>query len=175
MGIISTQKFQFRLLAGEGQKTQLDLFQDEDIKLSNNVTGIFDVGVLPSDFTRQITLPGTKVNNAFFEHVYDISIDSPFLFATNIKVPAYFDFGGIYLSNGYLQLNKVNVIGNKFIDSYEVTIFGALSSFGRDVNRAYLTDLSTLSAFNHTASYANISASWAGNLFNGDIVYPLAE
>ena len=175
MGIISTQKFQFRLLAGEGQKTQLDLFQDEDIKLSNNVTGIFDVGVLPSDFTRQITLPGTKVNNAFFEHVYDISIDSPFLFATNIKVPAYFDFGGIYLSNGYLQLNKVNVIGNKFIDSYEVTIFGALSSFGRDVNRAYLTDLSTLSAFNHTASYANISASWAGNLFSGDIVYPLAE
>ena len=35
MGIISTQKFQFRLLAGEGQKVQLDLFQDEDIKVSD--------------------------------------------------------------------------------------------------------------------------------------------
>jgi hypothetical protein len=172
MGVISTQGFTFRLVAN-GQ--QLDLFADEDIQLSNNVTGLFDIGVLPSDFTRQITLPGTKVNNAFFEHVYDISIDSPFLFATNIKVPAYFDFDSIYLSNGYLQLNKVNVLANKFIDSYEVTIYGTLSSFGRDINRDYLTNLTSLQKYNHTASYDNISASWGGNLFNGDIVYPLAD
>ena len=172
MGVISTQSFTFRLVAN-GQ--QLDLFADEDIQLSNNVTGLFDIGVLPSDFTRQITLPGTKVNNAFFEHVYDISIDNPFLFATNIKVPAYFDFDSIYLSNGYLQLNKVNVLANKFIDSYEVTIYGTLSSFGRDINRDFLTNLTSLTKYNHTASYDSISASWGGNLFNGDIVYPLAD
>lgn len=172
MGIISTQAFTFRLIAN-GQ--QLDTFDDEDILLSNNVTGIFDIGVLPSDFTRQITIPGTKVNNAFFEHVYDISIDSPFLFATNIKVPAYFDFDSIYLSQGYLQLNKVNVRANKFIESYEITIYGTLSSFGRDINRNFLTDLSSLSKYNHTASFDNITASWEGNLFNGDIVYPMAD
>lgn len=172
MGVISTQAFTFRLVANG---TELDLFEDEDIKLSNNVTGLFDIGVLPSDFTRQITLPGTKRNNAFFEHVYDISIDSPFLFATNIKVPAYFDFDSIYLSQGYLQLNKVNVLANKFIDSYEVTIYGTLSSFGREVNRLYLTDLTTLSQFNHTSSYDNIIASWSGSLFSGSIVYPLAD
>ena len=172
MGIVSTQAFTFRLIAN-GQ--QLDVFSDEDILLSNNVTGLFDIGVLPSDFTRQITLPGTKVNNAFFEHVYDISIDNPFLFATNIKVPAYFDFDSIYLSQGYLQLNKVNLLANKFIESYEVTIYGTLSSFGRDINRNYLTDLSSLAQYNHTASYDNITASWSGNLFNGDIVYPLAD
>jgi hypothetical protein len=172
MGIISTQAFTFRLIAN-GQ--QLDLFDDEDILLSNNVTGLFDIGVLPSDFTRQITIPGTKVNNAFFEHVYDISIDNPFLFATNIKVPAYFDFDSIYLSQGYLQLNKVNVRANKFIESYEITIYGTLSSFGRDINRLFLTDLSSLSKYNHTASFDNITASWDGNLFNGDIVYPMAD
>jgi hypothetical protein len=172
MGVISTQSFRFRLVAN-GQ--QLDTFQEEDIKLSNNVTGLFDLGILPSDFTRQITLPGSKINNAFFEHVYDISINNPFLFATNIKVECYLDFGGIYLSQGYLQLNKVNVIANKFIDSYEVTVFGTLSSFGRDVNRAYITELNSLTKYNHTSSLQNITASWAGNLFNGDIVYPLAE
>jgi hypothetical protein len=172
MGIISTQAFTFRLVA---DGTELDLFEDEDIQISNNATGLFDIGILPSDFTRQITLPGTKTNNAFFEHVYDISIDSPFLFATNVKVPAYFDFDSVYLSQGYLQLNKVNVLANKFIDSYEVTIYGTLSSFGREINRLYLTDLSTLSAFNHTSSYDNISASWNGNLFGGDIVYPWAD
>lgn len=172
MGIVSTQAFTYRLVANG---TELDTFGDEDIKISNNITGLFDIGVLPSEFTRQILLPGTKVNNAFFEHVYDISIDSPFLFATNIKVPAYFDFDSVYLVDGYLQLNKVNVRANKFIESYEVTIYGALSSLGIDLNRKYLTDLSSLARYNHTSSYENISSSWGGHLFNGDIVYPLAE
>ena len=172
MGIISQQSFTFRLIA---DGTQLDIFDDEDIKVSNNVTGLFDIGVLPATFTRQISLPGTKVNNAFFEHVYDISIDNPFLFATNIKVPAYIDFDSVYLIDGYIQLNKVNVIANKFIESYEITLYGTLSSFARDTNRLYLTDLSSLSVYNHTSSLNNITASWSGNLFNGDIVYPLAD
>ena len=172
MGIISQQSFTFRLIANG---TQLDIFDDEDIKVSNNVTGLFDIGVLPATFTRQISLPGTKVNNAFFEHIYDISIDNPFLFATNIKVPAYIDFDSVYLIDGYIQLNKVNVIANKYIESYEITLYGTLSSFARDANRNYLTDLTSLSQYNHTSSYDNISASWNGNLFGGDIVYPLAD
>jgi len=172
MGIISQQSFTFRLIANG---TQLDIFDDEDIKVSNNVTGLFDIGVLPATFTRQISVPGTKVNNAFFEHVYDISIDNPFLFATNIKVPAYIDFDSVYLIDGYIQLNKVNVIANKYIESYEITLYGTLSSFARDTNRLYLTDLTSLSAYNHTSSYNNITASWSGSLFNGDIVYPLAD
>ena len=174
MGIVSTQSFTFRLMAGD-PAVELDTFDDEDILLSNNVTGLFDVGLLPSDFTRQISLPGTKVNNAFFEHAYDISIASPFIFATNRKVPAYFDFDSVYLSQGYIQLNKVNVRANKFIESYEITIYGSLSSFGRDISLAYLTDLDSLSIYNHTSSYNNISESWNRNLFGGDIVYPLAD
>lgn len=172
MGVLSTQGIQFQLVAND---TILDLFKDEDILLSDNVTGLFDLGVIPADFTRQITLPGTKKNNAFFEHVYDISVFNPDTFATNIKVPAYLDFGGLYLSQGYLQLNKVNVFANKFIDSYEVTVYGAVSSFAREINRSYLTDLTSLSVYNHTSSYNNISASWTGDLFSGSIVYPLAE
>lgn len=177
MGVNSSKGFNFRLLAsGSNGYQQLDTFSDEEILVSNNVTGLFDLGVLPSDFTRQITIPGTKVNNAFFQHVYDISVENPYLFSTNVKVPAYFDFDGISISNGYLQLNQVNVYANKFVESYEISIYGGLSSFGRDVNRFYLTDLtSSLAQYNHTASYQNISASWNGDLFNGDIVYPLAE
>lgn len=177
MGVNSSKGFNFRLMASgsEGYK-QLDTFQDEEILVSDNVTGLFDLGVLPSDFTRQITIPGTKVNNDFFQHVYDISVEEPFLFKTNVKVPAYFDFDGIYISEGYLQLNKVNVYANKFVESYEISIYGGLSSFARDINRYYLTDLtSSLNAFNHTASYSNITSSWSGNLFSGSIVYPLAE
>jgi hypothetical protein len=172
MGIVTTQGFVFKLVA-DGQI--LDLFADEEIKLSDNVTGLFDLGVLPTDFTRQINLPGSKKNNAFFEHCYDISVENPDTFATNIKVPCYLDFDGLYLAQGYLQLNKVNVYANKFIDSYVVSVFGALSSFGIQINKTYLTDLTNLNVYNHTASYNNITASWNGSLFNGDIVYPLAD
>jgi hypothetical protein len=172
MGVQSTQGLNFRLVAND---VALDLFKDEEIKISDNVTGLFDLGELPSDFTRTITLPGTKKNNAFFEHVYDISVTNPFLFATNQKVDAYFDFGGIYVASGYLQLNKVNVLANKFIDSYEVNIFGSLSSFAREINRATLNDLTTLTQYNHTASWTEISGSWDGELFGGDIVYPMAD
>ena len=173
MGVTSTQGFRFKLVANG---TQLDLFKDEEIKLSDNATGLFDLGILPADFSRQITVPGTKRNNAFFEHVYDISIDNPFLFATNEKVDCYLDFDGIYLSSGYIQLNKVNVIANKFIDSYEITIYGGLASFGRDLKRYFLTDLtSSLAQYNHTSSIENITGSWTGNLFSGSIVYPMAE
>jgi len=173
MGITSTQGFLFKLVANN---VDLDLFADEEIKVSDNVTGLFDLGVLPADFTRQITLPGTKKNNAFFEHVYDISIENPILFTTNAKIPCFLDFGGIYLAQGYLQLNQVNVLANKFIDSYEISVFGSLSSFAREINRSFLTDMtSSLAQYNHTASLENITASWDGNLFNGDIVYPFAE
>jgi hypothetical protein len=172
MAITTTQGFIFKLVAnGE----ILDLFADEEIKLSDNVTGLFDLGVLPADFTRQITLPGTKKNNAFFEHCYDISIQNPDTFATNIKVPCYLDFDGLYLAQGYLQLNKVNIIANKFVDSYEVSVYGAVSSFAKLISNTFLTNLPTLTQYNHTSSFTNISASWAGDLFNGDIVYPLAE
>jgi len=176
MGITSTQGFKFKLMASGSYGTeQLDLFQDEEIKLSDNVTGLFDLGILPADFTRQINLPGSKKNNKFFEFVYDISVEDPYTFSTNNKVQCWLDFDGIYLSNGYLQLNKVNVYQNKFIDSYEVTIYGGLASFGRDLKTYTLTDLPNLTQFNHTSSWTNISSSWNGDLFNGSIVYPLAE
>ena len=86
MGIASTQGLEFKLVANN---EILDLFKDEQIMLSDNVTGLFDLGVIPADFTRQLTLPGTKKNNAFFEHYYDISIVSPEIFATNKKVQCY--------------------------------------------------------------------------------------
>ena len=173
MGVTSTLGFKFKLVA---DGVILDLFKDEEVKLSNNVTGLFDLGLLPSDFTRQISLPGSKKNNHFFEFVYDISVEDPYTFSTNKLVPCYLDFNGIYLSQGYLQLNKVNVYQNKFIDSYEVTIYGGLATIGRQLKRTFLTDLtSSLAQYNHTSSLLAITSSWEGNLFDNDIVYPMAE
>lgn len=153
---------------------ELDLFQDEVVQISNNVTGLFDIDKLPSDFSREINIPGTKTNNAFFEHFYDIDITAPFLFTQDQKVECYLDISGYILVNGYLQLNKVNVVKNQ-IQSYDISLYGSVSNLSRDLRTTLLTDLGDLSIYNHTSSLANIANSWDGNLFSGDIVYPLID
>ena len=173
MSLFTTQGYKYQLVAGDN--VILDTFADESIKVSNNITQLFDIGSVPGTFTRTITLPGTKKNNQFFEQYYDISVYSPDTFNANQKVAAYLDFGAAFLANGYLQLTKVNVYENKFVDSYEVNLFGAISNFSVETNRLYLTDLDNLSIYNHTSSYDAITGSWAGELFNGDIRYPMAD
>ena len=173
MSLFTTQGYRYQLVAGNN--VILDTYSDESIKISNNITDLFDIGSVPGTFTRSITLPGTKKNNAFFEQYYDISVYDPDTFYSNAKVNAYLDFGSVYLVNGYMQLMKVNVIENKFVDSYEVNIFGAISNFSVEANRLFLGDLDNLSKFNHSSSYDAITGSWAGELFNGDIRYPMAD
>lgn len=178
MSVFTTQGYKFRLVAGSGSyadKTQLDLFVDEEIKVSNNITDLFDIGAVPGTFTRTITLPGTKKNNQFFQQYYDISVEEPDLFSTNQKVEAYIDFDGMYLANGYLQLQKVSVYENKFVDSYEIILFGIVSNFSVDANRYFLTDLTNLNIYNHTASLAIVSSSWQGDLYSGSIRYALTD
>lgn len=161
----------FRIIAND---VELDTFQDEEVLVSNNSTGLFDIDKLPSDFTRQLTIPGSKRNNSFFQHAYDIDIDTPFLFQESQKVECYIEISGYLLVQGYLQLNGINVINNK-VESYDISLYGSLSNFSRDLQTNYLTDVSGLSVYNHTASYDAITGSWGGHLFNGDIVYPLAD
>ena len=175
--LFSTQGYTGKIVAGNTLATQtiLDTFKDEDIKVSTNILELFDLGEIPGTFTRTITLPGTKINNQFFEHYYDISVYEPDLFNTNQIVNAYIDFDSFYIANGYLQLKKVNIIENKFVDSYEVEIFGIISNFSVDTRSSFLTDITALNVYNHTSSLANITSSWNNGLFNGDIVYPMAE
>ena len=55
--------YYFKIVAND---VELDTFADEAVLVSNNATGLFDIDKLPSDFTRELTLPGSKRNNDFF-------------------------------------------------------------------------------------------------------------
>jgi len=61
MGVNSSKGFNFRLMAsGSNGFQQLDTFSDEEILVSNNVTGLFDLGVLPSDFRGILAIKSSK-------------------------------------------------------------------------------------------------------------------
>ena len=163
--------YYFKVVANN---VELDTFADEEVLVSNNATGLFDIDKLPSDFTRELTLPASKRNNDFFSHAYDIDIVQPYLFQQSERVECYIDISGYLLVQGYLQLNKVNVVNDK-VDTYDISLYGRLSNFSRDLSQNFLTDIGGLDSYNHTASYDAITGSWAGHLFDGDIVYPLID
>jgi len=170
MSIINTGQ-SYKIIANG---VTLDLFDDEVVKISNNITDLFDIGLLPSELSQEILLPGSKKNNQFFEHYYDISVVSPSSFTSNNKITCMIDFGGVYISQGYMKLNNITMVSG-VVDSYSVTIYGQLSLFGLEINKKFLTDLTSLDSWDHELTYDNIVDSWDFNLFSGDIVYPMAD
>lgn len=152
----------------------LDVYQDETIKISNNITELFDIGILSSEFTNDIALPGTKVNNEFFKHYYDFSIENQDSYLTNKKINCWIELNGIYIIEGYMVLNYVSLINN-YVESYNITIYGSLSYFGNLINNKYLSDLTSLNVYDHYLTSVNISQSWSYQLFDGVIVYPFAD
>lgn len=154
--------------------TTLDVYQDETIKISNNITELFDIGVLSSEFTNDIALPGTKINNNFFKHYYDFSIENIDSYLTNKKINCWIELNGIYIIEGYMVLNYISLINN-YVESYNITIYGSLSYFGNLINNKYLSDLTSLSVYDHYLTSVNIAQSWSYILFDGVIVYPFAD
>lgn len=152
----------------------LDVYQDEVIKISNNIKELFDLGMLSAEYTNDIALPGTKVNNDFFKHYYDLSIENPDSYLTNKKINCWIELNGLYIIEGYIMLNYVSLINN-YVESYNVTLYGSLSYFANLIKNKYLSELTSLSIYDHYLTSTNIAQSWSYRLFGGEIVYPLAD
>lgn len=169
--ISQTNSYKYKIVANG---ITLDVFDNESIKISNNITELFDIGTLPSSITNNIDIPGSKNNNDFFKHYYDISIYNADSYTTNKKISCYIETNGLYVMEGYLMLNYVNLTNTK-VESYNITIFSNLSLFGATIKNKYLSDLTSLNIYNHNLTLNNIKNSWSNQLFNGEIVYPLAD
>ncbi len=48
--------------------TELDLFKDETIELTQNTKDFKDVSKVLTDYTQSFKVPASKVNNRYFEH-----------------------------------------------------------------------------------------------------------
>lgn len=169
--ISQTNSYKYKIVANG---ITLDVFDNESIKISNNITELFDIGTLPAEITNNIDIPGSKNNNDFFKHYYDISISSPLSYTTNKKINCHIETDGIYVMQGYLVLNYLNLTNN-VVESYNISIYSNLSLFASVIKNKYLSDLTTLNEYNHNLTLTNITDSWDYKLFEGEIIYPLAD
>lgn len=158
---------------------RLDLFDFEEIELTSSVQDVRDIEKVFTDYSRQFTLPASRVNNNIFNHYYNTNILNGF--DARIKQRAYININGITFREGYLRLSEV-VRRNGQPSSYKVVFFGSMVNLSQVVGELKLSSLSGLSKYNHDydidtvyngfVTGLGISGSSMVTSSNRDIIYP---
>ena len=156
------------------EPTYLDL-GDVSIKATYSSKEIQDVTKQKSDFTHNITLPFSQINNDFFAHYYEVNVDGSYRADIKAACSIYVDSNLTF--EGYIQLLKVDTLN----ENYTAICFGDVANLATELGEAKLNDLD-LSKYNHILSQANIENGWnglteyTGTLADGDeILYPIID
>ena len=150
---------------------ELDLYKEEPIKITKNVEDVDDPQKNASNFSRTFRVPNTSVNGQFFKAVFNVNaID----FDATQKADAYINVNGTYFMSGNIRITQIYRNDSQGKIEYEIIFMGETSTFASIVGPKDLSDLN-LNEYAHTITYSQIQNSWNGTLFNGDVVYPLAE
>jgi hypothetical protein len=156
---------------GYASYVEVDLYPAEPIKLTKSVQDLYDPTATKSTFSRTFRVPNTNSNGQYFKAVFNVnSLD----YDATETADAYINVNGTYFIGGNVRLQNVfrNDATGKI--EYELLFLGETGNFGTIVGPKDLSDLN-LAEYAHSLTYANIQNSWTYNLFDGDIVYPLAE
>lgn len=158
-------------------QTILDTFGGESVPLTLNVDDLRDIGSKNGGYSKDFDLPYTKNNNVFFNHIYDLQVDSSYNPFTAARAELYINEnlvfkGGLYLVEFVNKQNEQHYKVNLFSNTVQLLdILGEAT-----LNYLDFTDL------NHTFTEANVINSWgttgvtltAGGT-STDVHYPLMQ
>lgn len=147
--------------------TKIDLFKDENISIIDAVIDIKAIDKNKNSFTRNFTVPASRINNKLFKHWYDANLDNSF--DARKKQQAQILLDGIVFKEGFVQLTKVNVEKDR-ATSYSVNFSGRVVGIKKAVRDFKLKDLD-LSQYNHSYNDSTIKTGLVSSLFGGDLVY----
>ena len=144
--------------------------------LNYNIDDVKDPSKRNGNYSKSITLAGTKKANKLLGNLYDINSDFTF-FNPNIRTPAKIVVNSTTVMSGYMRLISVDKSFHSSTDgnnvSYKVNIQSDTSDFFAEIKDRKLEDLS-YSDFNHVLSKANIEDSWS-HTPKDVYVYPLLK
>ena len=155
----------------EGVKYDLDVFEDVEFRLDISAIESGDIGQVFGVSSQNLELPPSDRNNQFFGNLYDIGTTPAVTFIKTVPCQVLQD--GQEVFTGVLYLDSV-VTDNYGDHVYNVVVANETVDFKYKIQDLVFGDLN-FSEYEYTLSFTNISSSWDGNLFSGDIVYPLAE
>tara|TARA_Y100000401_G_scaffold54322_1_gene42680 strand:+ start:132 stop:2384 length:2253 start_codon:yes stop_codon:yes gene_type:complete len=136
----------------EGTLTEVEMFKDESVTLTQTLQNIKDISKVFTDFSKTFSVPASKNNNKLFQHFYRYEIDG---FTSRQKKEAQLYLNHQLFKKGKVKLETVKLIGNK-PHTYNLTFFGEAINmkdfFGEDL----IGSLSYLSNFSFQYNAANV-------------------
>jgi hypothetical protein len=150
----------------------LDLFESIPVPISFSISDIKDPTKRKQSFSKQVDLPDTMNNNAFFQGVFSMtSTDNAVNFDATAKAPIRLFKRGVQVLDGIMKLNEVSSVNG--IVKYNVTILSDNADIFQLLTQVSLNELDW-SDYNHALTRDNIKDSWLTTAGTG-YYYPLIE
>ena len=134
----------------EGQ--QVEMFKDESITLTQNITDVKKLDAVLTDYSRTFTVPASKSNNQIFKHFYNYYIEG---FNAKIKKNARIHLNYKPFKTGKVRFEGVNLKNNK-PESYRLTFFGDTIKLTDVLGEDKLAALTELGAFDFAYNDTNL-------------------
>jgi hypothetical protein len=132
---------------------RVDLFDDENISLTQTIQNVRDIEKVFTDFSKSFTIPASKTNNKIFKHYYNFDIDNGF--DARKKVGATIELNNLPFRDGRVKLEGVDIKGNKPY-SYRITFFGNTVNLKDKLGDIKLSALNWLDNFAQDYSEADV-------------------
>ena len=156
---------------GTSTPTDIPISAEIPVSITLAIADVRDPDKRNSSFSKTLTLPGTKILNKLFEHIFDIPTNLS-NFNPNLKTRCEYYVRSERVFEGDIQLLKIRKSGKPYSSIYyECSIVGRLANVFLDLGNSLLSDLD-FSDLNHVFNYAN--ANWTPTLGTG-YTYPLID
>jgi hypothetical protein len=169
------------------EEQKIDLLQDISTEFTYAIDDVSEFGSRNTSFSKTISIPGTANNNLVFGYIFELNNAN---FTDNTLPNVGYNFNVSKQANCKIFIDKVQIfkgtlrileiVIDKQTIEYQCSVFGELGGFITTLGNKRLTgninpqDDLDFSAYNHTYSVANISASW-DNPGGSGYYYPLID
>lgn len=151
---------------------ELDLFESIPVPISFSISDIKDPTKRKQSFSKQVDLPDTMRNNAFFQGTFRMtSTDNVVNFDATAKAPIQLYKRGVKVLDGVMKLNSVT--GTNGVIKYNVTILSDNADIFQLLTQIRVNEFDW-SDYTHTLTRTNIKNSWTATAGTG-YYYPLIE
>jgi len=150
---------------------RVELLKSLRPNITFNIADIAKPDQRKSDYSKTITLPGSKKLNQVFENIFEVNIDLQ-TFNPNLKTDVLYLVDGEINLDGYLQLKQVDILDNDDV-IYKCTIIGSTANFIKALDDKEIDDISMLwGNLDHDYTLAIQQASWSATT---GYVYPMID
>jgi hypothetical protein len=156
----------------------LELTNDVSMPFTYQIADVKDPSKKNTNFSKTITLPGTRINNDVFGYIWDtnVSINSSGSvnftpsFNPNKKADVVILYDGAEIFKGFMKLDRIKVLSDYRIE-YDVTCFGKLKDLFLELGEQTLADLN-LSKYNHNYTMDIQRASLNNYIYKNGVTVP---